>query len=79
MPNKIDINGDNPDKKYGAKSTLAQVSPYIVFTYNDKHNNIINYLNSKYAVGVRHRSTEFLISGIGHGIIDVNNCNSRFV
>lgn len=53
---------------------------HIVFTFNGKHNYIIiMYLNSKYAVGVRHHSTEFLISGIGHGINDVNDCNSRFV
>jgi len=79
MSNKIDIDGDNADKNYGAMSTLAQVSTYNNRIYVQRHRYIINYLNSKYVVGLRHHSTEFLISGIGHGINDVNHCNSRFV
>lgn len=77
MSHKIDINGDNPTKNYGPMATLAQVSTNRIYLQQQAEYNIL--FKFKIRVGVRHHSTEFFISGIGHGINDVNDRDPRFV
>jgi len=77
MSHKIDINGDNPTKNYGSMATLAQVSTNRIYLEQRAEYNILSKF--KIRVGVRNHSTEFFISGIGHGIDDVNDRHPRFV